>query len=239
MTGAGDGIGRAVALRLARIGAAVVLCGPDERPLLELVTEVEADGGAALAVPVDASDPRAAATVLTMVAGRLPDVGILINNAGAATASTPLDTTDGEWIGGLELNLLSAVRFTRACLPDMIAHRWGRIINLCGTTAELADPRLGVYGASKAALLNYSRTVSAAHASDGIRCRAVIPEVVLGDGGIRETAAGADPPRHGPVRRAGRPEEIAGAVARLVVVGADQAAAVGLPVAAGMVPVAG
>ena len=238
VTGASHGIGRAVALRLACSGAAVVLCGPDERPLLELVTEIEATGGAALAVPVDASEPRAAAIALTTAAGRLSDIGILINNAGAATTSTPLDTTDGDWIGGLELNLLSAVRFTRACLPAMIENRWGRIINVCGTTAQLADPRLGVYGASKAALLNFSRTVSAAYASDGVRCTAVIPEVILAGAPGREAIAGAGSARRDPARRAGRPEEIADAVTRLVTAAADRAAAVGLPVDDGMVPVA-
>ena len=253
ITGASQGIGRAIALRFAEEGANVVLCARGEKLLLELQAEIQAAGGTAIAVPADVTDPGATALVLEQVRERFQGVDMLINNAGQALPMKLLDTTDGDWIAGLELNLLSAVRFTQAVLPSMIENKWGRIINVSSTTAKLADPLFAIYGASKAALINFSKTVSAAYARDGVRCNAILPGIVLTplvEENMRSAAeaSGTTPEEVMakmmkrwpiPTLRLGQPEEIADIVAFLCSPRADWITGVALPVDGGTIPVAG
>lgn len=201
VTGAAAGIGRAVALRLGREGANVIVCAGDERPLLELCDEIADGGGAALAVPCDVTDPAAPSRALELAAPRFETVDILVNDAERPTPATLAETTDGDWITGLELNLLSVVRFTRRLLPGMVQRRWGRIVNVCSSAATHADPRFPIYGAAHAALVNFSRTVTAAHAADGVRCSCLRPEgpEEVADVIVQLASAGPDP-----VRRATR-----------------------------------
>lgn len=179
VTGASEGIGRAIALRLVREGANVVICARREEPLQQLAKEIESEGGGVVAVPCDVTASEAPAMVLEAASARYPGIDVLVNNAGRATPRKFLATTDEDWTDGLELNLLSAVRFTRACLPWMIESQWGRIVNVSSTTAKLADPYYAIYGAAKAAMLNFTKTISNAYATDGVRCNAILPGITI------------------------------------------------------------
>jgi 3-oxoacyl-[acyl-carrier protein] reductase len=253
VTGASQGIGRAVALGLAQEGVQVVLCARRELPLRELAVQIEAAGGAALAVPCDVTDHAAAAIVLQLAAERFGGIDILINNAGLATPQKFLETSDEDWQSGLEINLLSAVRFTRACLPSMIAQRWGRIVNVASTTAKLVDPYHAVYGAGKAALVHFSKTISTAFAADGIRCNCVLPGITRTEMVDSNLASSAE--RTGrspedlmarmlqkapiPVGRIAEPNEIADAIVFLASSNAGWITGVTLPLDGGTIPVAG
>jgi 3-oxoacyl-[acyl-carrier protein] reductase len=253
VTGASQGIGRAIALRFAAEGANVVLCARGEQALAAVLTEIDSSGHRAIAVPVDVTQPAAAATVVDVARRHFGGVDILINNAGRATPAKLLDTSDDDWTEGLELNLLSAVRFTKACLPDMIDHHRGGIVNVSSVTARLADPLFAVYGAAKAALVNFTKTVAAAFAGDGIRCNAILPGIVATPlvqqniaGAVQ--ASGASPEevmarmmRRQPIPagRLGRPEEVADLVAFLASPAADWISGVALPIDGGTIPVAG
>jgi 3-oxoacyl-[acyl-carrier protein] reductase len=253
VTGASMGIGRAVALRLAREGVNVVICARREAPLLSLADEIAELGRTVVAVPCDVTDPNASAHVLDVASGRLPAPDILVNNAGRADPVKLLDTTDGDWIAGLELNLLSTVRFTRACLPAMVANRWGRVINVASTTAKLADPYHPIYGAAKAAMINFTKSVSIGFVQDGVRSNCVLPGLVrteLVESNIRSAAAhtGKSPEDLMermlekwpiPAGRLGEPEDVADAIAFLASNNADWITGVTFPIDGGTIPVAG
>ena len=253
VTGASEGIGRAVALRFAHEGANVVACARREGPLCKLASEIEAVGAAIVAVPCDVSDPRAPSTVLDAARDRFPGVDILVNNAGGGAPRKLLATTDDDWTAGLELNFLSAVRFTRACLPWMIEKGWGRVVNVSSTTARLADPYYPIYGAAKAAMINFSKTVSAGFAADGVRCNCVLPGITrtpLIDTNIRSASqkTGATPEAIMlrmtekwpiPVGRLGEPAEIAEVIVFLSSAKADWITGVSLPIDGGTIPVTG
>ena len=253
ITGASRGIGRAVALRLAKEGARVVLCARNEEPLLALLDEIVALGAEGLSVPCDVTDPGAPDYLLSRLTDGFPGVDILVNNAGAAIPRKLLDTVDSEWISGLELNLLSAVRFTRACLPWMLSNHWGRVINVSSTTAKLADPAFPIYGAAKAALLNFSKTVAAAYAADGVRCNCVLPGITrteLVEANLESASAATGVSEEEvmkrmikrwpiPAGRIGEPEEIADAIAFLASANAGWITGTTLAIDGGTIPVAG
>ena len=137
--------------------------------------------------PIRRRPPR----VLDQARQRFATIDVLVNNAGKATPTEFLDNTDELWLDGLQLNFLSAVRFTRACLPEMVEQQWGRIINISSSTSKNADPLHAVYGAAKAALNNFSRTVATRFAADGIRCSAVLPGIIMTpliEGNVRAAA---------------------------------------------------
>ena len=124
VTGASLGIGRSIALRFAEEGANLVLVARNEGPLLELQNGIEGAGGAAICVPCDVTDPQAPAKVMDEARQRFSSIDVLVNNAGKATPTEFLDNTNDLWLEGLQLNFLSAVRFTRACLPQMVEQQW-------------------------------------------------------------------------------------------------------------------
>jgi 3-oxoacyl-[acyl-carrier protein] reductase len=253
ITGASQGIGRAVAERLADEGAQVVLCARREGPLREAVAAIEASGGAAVGVACDVTDPTAPVAALEQARQRFGTVDILVNNAGLATPKKLLETTDADWIAGLDLNLLSTVRFTRACLPAMVEKQWGRIINVGSTTAKLADPYHPIYGAAKAAMINFSKTVSVGFATDGVRCNCVLPGITrteMVDVNLASATAATGRAAEDlmarmlerapiPIGRIAKPAEIADAIVFLASDNAGWITGVTLPLDGGTIPVTG
>jgi NAD(P)-dependent dehydrogenase (short-subunit alcohol dehydrogenase family) len=153
------------------------------------------------------------------------------HNACGAAPGKLINSTDGDWITGLELNLISAVRFTPAALPAKHDRRWGRIMNVSPTAARLADSDFPIYRAATAALVNFLRTVATAHASDGVRCSCVLPGITRAEL-IEESLGGASASPAAltdgtvarwriPVARPGETREIADAIAFVASAKAD------------------
>ncbi|MFC8516140.1 SDR family NAD(P)-dependent oxidoreductase [Streptomyces sp. NPDC057257] len=191
VTGASKGIGLAVVEALARAGAHVVAGsrGTSER-LDTLVKE-----GAATWVPVDLARPEAAGELVAAADGR---VDVLVNNVGTAPARTGgfLSVTDEEWRRTVDLNLLAAVRVTRAALPTMLAAGRGSVITVASVNATLPDPLVIDYSAGKAALVAFSKALSKEVGPRGIRVNTVSPgpvetELWLGGGGVAQTVSAA------------------------------------------------
>ena len=152
LTGASGGIGRAAALRLARAGARVALMARTEAPLQALASELAAAGGEALAVPGDVTRPEDCSRAMREVAGRFGGVDALVNNAGVGYLRGPAEATDEEIWRQVDVNLLGAVRMTRAALPTLSVRPGAAIVNVSSLAARIAPPYYSYYSATKFAL---------------------------------------------------------------------------------------
>ncbi|MCZ0985454.1 SDR family NAD(P)-dependent oxidoreductase [Streptomyces diastatochromogenes] len=196
VTGASKGIGLAIVRALAQAGASVVA---GSRTTSEGLDALVKDGSVAW-VPVDLAESQAAERLVGAARGR---VDVLVNNVGAAPVRTSgfLSVTDADWQRTLDLNLLTAVRVTRAALPLMLEAGQGAVITVASVNATLPDPMVIDYSASKAALVAFSKALSKEVGPRGIRVNTVSPgpvetELWLGGGGVADTlsaAAGSTP----------------------------------------------
>jgi 3-oxoacyl-[acyl-carrier protein] reductase len=177
VTGAGRGIGRAVADRLVEEGCRVVLVGRDPVPLEAAVAALGAD--AAVACPADVTEPSAAAAIVERCLDAHGRLDVLVNNAGGGAPAPFGRLTDDDWRQAFELNLFSAVRLSAACVPAMRAAGWGRLVHVASISAREPDPLFAPYSAAKAALLNLSTSLSAAYAADGVLSSCVVPGITL------------------------------------------------------------
>jgi 3-hydroxybutyrate dehydrogenase len=179
ITGGGRGIGRAIALVLAREGARVFLVARTAIEVERAAHEVNELGGEAAHATCDVSDPASVHTAFASCErafGRSPD--ILINNAGIAE-SAPLSKTDDElWQRLLSVNLSGTFYCTRAALPGMVERGWGRVINIASIAAKVGAPYIAAYAASKHGVLGLTRSVALEVASKGVTVNAVCPGYV-------------------------------------------------------------
>jgi len=189
VTGASRGIGLAVTRALAASGARVTAGARTSSAELD---ELAADGR----VQVLEADLAAADGPGRLAALAGDQVSILVNNVGSAPVRTGgfLSVTDEDWLATLNLNLMAAVRATRSVLPGMLAAGRGAIVSICSVNSLLSDPAVIDYSAAKAALGNFSKSLSKEVASRGVRVTAVSPGPVstglwLGAGGVAVGAA--------------------------------------------------
>ncbi|MCI0459961.1 MAG: 3-oxoacyl-ACP reductase FabG [Gemmataceae bacterium] len=178
ITGAGRGIGRAIALAFAREGARVAVTARTAAELEEVGTRARADGGEALAFTADLAASGEPQRVVREVKAALGPVEILVNNAGIGSSSNPrpvVDFDDDFWELSLRLNLTVPYLLSKAVLPDMLARRWGRIVNVASINGKIGSLHGAAYAASKHGLLGLTRTLALEVAQQGITVNAVCP----------------------------------------------------------------
>jgi len=173
ITGAGSGIGRATAVRLAAQGCRTLLFDRDG----EAVARVAADlSHGASAYPVDVTDALAINSAVAAITDSFGRIDILINNAGGGGGARLLDVDAANWEAMLALNLTSALRLIQAVAPVMARNGGGAIVNVASLAARFASPKGGAgYSAAKAGLLALSRQAASELASSGIRVNSVLP----------------------------------------------------------------
>jgi 2-hydroxycyclohexanecarboxyl-CoA dehydrogenase len=238
VTGATANIGRAIALEFAAEGAKLVAVGRDQAAGERVIAEALARGAkAAVFARADLLDPASPARVLEATQPLGP-VAILVNNVGGNVAGGCFVDSDPQtWQADLDITLMTTLRMTHAVLPQMVALRAGRIINIGSTAGLVGDYMLPVYSAAKAAVHGFTRVLAKEVGQHGITVNCVAPYGTLSDdpaafssgsrfhpdnGFFRKAFSGLSPEemakrrRTGPLtRNLGRPEEVAAAVVYL------------------------
>lgn len=207
VTGGSRGIGREIAIRLARAGADVAVGYRTGREEAEEVARAVADTGRrALAVAADLSDPAQARALVGEVAQALGAPDILVNNAGINPSKPLAELTDADWDETIRVNLSSVFYVTQAALPAMRAKGWGRIIILSSIAAQTGGVIGPHYAASKAGLIGLMHGYASQLAKEGVTANAIAPALIETDM-IRGNPAIT--PDRIPLGRFGRPGEVA------------------------------
>jgi 2-hydroxycyclohexanecarboxyl-CoA dehydrogenase len=218
VTGAGRGIGRAIALRLAGHGDAVAVGDINENDAAETATAIGELGGRAVSILVDVTDSASVESAVEETLGLLGPVEILVNNAGWDEMHPFLETEEPFWDRVIEVNYKGCLRMTRAALPGMVERKWGRIVNIGSDAGRVGSSFESVYSGAKGAVIAFTKTIAREHARSGITANTVCPgptdtqmlaDVAAGQGEkIIEAMK-----RAVPMKRLAMPEDIANAVA--------------------------
>jgi NADP-dependent 3-hydroxy acid dehydrogenase YdfG len=177
VTGAGRGIGRAVARALAAEGASVVLASRTRADLAQVAEEISAAGGKAFALPTDVRDDREAAALVEETLGRFDRVDVLVNAAGTASFGPVVDAKTDEWDSMLAVNLRGAMLTTRAAVRPMIRQQRGTIIAIASIAARRAIAGCAAYAASKAGLVAFCQSL-AEEVRPAVRVGVLLPGAV-------------------------------------------------------------
>ncbi|MDA0563209.1 3-oxoacyl-ACP reductase FabG [Streptomonospora sp. S1-112] len=222
VTGGARGIGAATARRLAADGRAVAVVDLKESDAQSTVDRITAEGGTALAVGADVSDAEQVAAAVALVAERLGPPAILVNNAGVIRDNLLFKMSEDDWDTVMQVHLRGSFLMTRAVQEHMTSQGWGRIVSLSSTSA-LGNRGQANYATAKAGLQGFTKTLAIELGKFGVTANAVAPGFIETDM-TRATAerVGMDfeefkaaAAAQIPVRRTGRPEDIAATVSFL------------------------
>ncbi|BAZ49086.1 3-oxoacyl-[acyl-carrier protein] reductase [Nostoc sp. NIES-4103] len=222
VTGASRGIGRAIALQLAAQGANVIVNYASSATAAEnVVAEITAAGGQAVALQADVSQADQVDTLINTVLEKFKRIDILVNNAGITRDTLLLRMKPEDWQAVIDLNLTGVFLCTRAVSKIMLKQRSGRIINITSVAGQMGNPGQANYSAAKAGVIGFTKTVAKELATRGITVNAVAPGFITTDmtSNLSNTE---DIIKYIPLGRYGQPEEVAGVVRFLA---ADPAAA--------------
>jgi NAD(P)-dependent dehydrogenase (short-subunit alcohol dehydrogenase family) len=176
VTGGGRGIGRAIALKFAGEGAAVVVTARSENEVRQVVAEIQKAGGKASAVVADVGRESDCAKIVSAAREAFGAVHILINNAGIFGPVRPIEEISArEWDDVMAVNLRGPFLLSQLVLPEMYARGSGSIVNISTVAAKTAFPLNSTYAASKAGMLGLTRSIAAEGARKGVRANAICP----------------------------------------------------------------
>ncbi len=216
VTGASRGIGRAVALRLAAAGARIVVASNERENNDLVVAEIVAAGGQALPIYLDLTSQDSIKEAVATALKETGRIDILVNNAGVTKDGFALRMRKEDWDFVLSINLTGAFLITQQVMPGMIKERWGRIINMASVVGLSGNPSQANYVSSKAGIIGLTKGLAQELGSRNITVNAVAP-------GFIETDMTAKLPQEVkdrmlsaiPLKRGGKPEDVAAAVAFL------------------------
>ena len=216
ITGAGAGIGKAVASRLAEQGARVVVCDINRDTAIHTADAIKQAGGNARAVTVDVGERTQVFELMDHAVSEFGALDIVVNNAAAVLSSPIIDMDEEIWQRLLRVTLSGTFYGIQAALRIMVRQRAGVIINIASAAALTGEPGLGGYSAAKAGVVSLTKTAAVECACHGIRINAILPGATTTAGLVAAVAASGHAEqewtRQIPGGRFGQPEEIADAV---------------------------
>jgi 3-oxoacyl-[acyl-carrier protein] reductase len=217
VSGAARGIGLAIAQRLLHDGARVALCDLDRTEAQRQAEAYDPSGARTLGLGVDVRDPASVCVAVDEVRQRWGRVQILVNNAGIAGRSAPLqELTDDDWRSVLDVDLSGVFYFSRAVLPDMLHSGSGRIVNIASIAGKEGNPNAIPYSSAKAGVIGLTKALAKEVATSGVLVNAVTPAVIETD--ILKQVSDEHRQymlKRIPMGRAGQPHEVAALVAWL------------------------
>jgi len=222
VTGGGSGIGLAISERLAADGIAVAVLDRNGDAADEVAAKITAAGGTAMGVTADVTDRTSVDAAVAAVAGAFGTPTILVNNAGLDGFSPFLKLDLDTWNRVLEVNLTGTFQCCQAVLPGMVEAGWGRIVNISSSSAQGGQPLMAHYVASKAGVIGLTKSLALEFGPKGITVNTIPPGFIDTPMLRKSEAKGllGDGVEHHeqltPVRRVGRPEDIAATCAFLV-----------------------
>lgn len=178
VTGASSGIGRVLALRLAKEGARVAIVARREAELETLASEIHAQSGEAIILPCDVSDPRQVASSASRAIEQLGSIDILVNNAGYGGQSTFLDWDMADMERLMRVNYFGALYFTKALLPQMVERKTGWLVFMSSVSGRIASPEKSAYAATKFAMTGFAEALSMEVEPVGVHLLTVYPGVI-------------------------------------------------------------
>ncbi|WP_078428397.1 SDR family NAD(P)-dependent oxidoreductase [Alkalihalobacterium alkalinitrilicum] len=215
VTGGNRGLGRSMALALAEAGANVVIVGRDEQLNSQVVKEIEALGSKGLGLSVDLRNVDAINNMVTTVKDQFGSVDILVNNAGVSNTHMALEVTEQEWDQVMDLNVKSLFFCCQAAGKVMKEQGSGKVINLASVAGAVGDVGISPYTASKAAVINLTRTLALEWAKYGIQVNAIGPAYIKTDmnsEALENEKVLSKIVGKTPMKRLGQPQELSGAV---------------------------
>ena len=179
VTGAAQGIGRAIALRLAQDGLAVVAVDLQLSALVSVVEEIQAQGGHVFPLAIDVTQAEQREHMVQATLERFQRLDVLVNNAGIQRIAMPLDVTEEHWDALMNVNAKAVYFCCQRVLKHMVEQQSGCIVNIASIAGKMASTVYHpIYNVSKAAVLAMTKTLALAHASAGVRVNAVCPGII-------------------------------------------------------------
>ena len=217
VTGAASGIGLATARRLAQEGANVALWDLNEAGAQTAASELTKAGHRAIASRVDVSKRKDVDAAVAQAHAELGPISILVNNAGMTLFRPFLDMTEEAWDQVMTVNLKSMLICTQAVLPDMLKASWGRVINVSSSSAQTGSANMTAYAASKGGVIAFTKALAQELADKGITVNNV-PPGFIDTPMLRGSPIGSKVDQiaaASPMKRSGKPEDMAAAIAFL------------------------
>lgn len=227
VSGAAQGIGRAIAMRLAEEGAKVAIGDIQENLATQTASEIKSAGGHAAAVRLDVTDLDSALAAMETAERELGPIDILVNNAGWDKLEPFVQSTPETWDRVIAINFRGVLNCCKAVIPKMQARGGGKIVSIASDAGRVGSSGEAVYSGCKAAIIAFSKTIARELARNNINVNVVCPgptETALLRGVMEEQPKVLEAMKRGiPMRRLGKPEDLAGAVAFFASADADYA----------------
>lgn len=179
VTGSTGGIGRDIAAQFAAEGAQVIVHGRRADAAAQVVADIQAAGGQAIAVVGDLTSDEQAAQIVEQAVAALGGIDILVNNAAGGEHQNDMTMPADAWLASYDVNVLSMVRLIQLVLPAMQAQGWGRIINISSAAAVQPSPGMGAYSTTKAAVNNLTVNFARGLDGEGVTINTVSPGAIL------------------------------------------------------------